>query len=107
VSPRPPAASIAATNPLRRGRVGAADHRGLYLLAGDAAGVDRLEAQVNLADRLGEAQDLHAEAREELAADGPGRHPRRRLPRAGALEHVADVVVSVLEDAGEIGVAGS
>jgi len=39
--------------------------------------------------------------------DAAGRHPRRRFPRAGALEHIADVVVAVLEHPRQVGVAGS
>ncbi len=93
-------------HPGRRRRFGAADHRHLDLLLGDATCVDRLKAQVDLADRLGEAQDLDAEVPEQLPADGPGRHPRCRLPGARALEHVADVVVPVLEHPGQVGVAG-
>ena len=40
-------------------------------------------------------------------ASGAGGHARGRLARARALEHVAHVVVAVLERAGEIGVAGT
>ena len=42
---------------------------------------------------------------EQLAGDRADRDARRGLARARALEHVADVVVAVLHDAGEIGVA--
>ena len=45
--------------------------------------------------------------REQLPGDGADGDPRRRFARAGALEHVADVVVPVLERAGEVGVAGT
>ena len=50
--------------------------------------------------------DLDAERGEEGAADGAAGHARRRLARAGALEHVADVGVAVLPGADEVGVPG-
>ena len=43
---------------------------------------------------------------EQLPRDGADRHARGRFAGAGALEDVPDVVVAVLDDAGEIGVAG-
>jgi hypothetical protein len=44
--------------------------------------------------------------RPELTAPGSGRNTGSGLSRAGALEHVADIVVAVLEGTGEVGVAG-
>ena len=44
--------------------------------------------------------------REQRLRDGAGRDLDGRVPRRGALERVAHVVVAVLQDAGEIGVAG-
>ena len=52
------------------------------------------------------ADDVGADAPEQLAGDGADGDARSRFARAGALEHVADVVVPVLDDAGEIGVPG-
>ena len=52
------------------------------------------------------AHDLGAELFEQLARDGADRDAGGRFARAGALEHVADVVVAVFHDAREIGVAG-
>ena len=46
-----------------------------------------------------------ADVREQLARDGAGGDARGGFARAGALEHVADVVVAVLERAGQVGVA--
>ena len=43
---------------------------------------------------------LDAELREQLPRQAAGRDARRRLAGAGALEHVADVVVAVLDGAG-------
>ena len=50
--------------------------------------------------------DGDAEGAQELLGERAGGHPRRRLAGAGALEHVADVGVAVLEQPGEVGVAG-
>ena len=47
-----------------------------------------------------------AELPQQLPADGADGDARRRFAGAGAFEHVADVVVAVLDDAGEVGVAG-
>ena len=46
-----------------------------------------------------------ADGFEHLPGEGAGGDPRGRFPRARALEHVAQVVVPVLQRAGEIGVA--
>ena len=51
------------------------------------------------------ARDANAEAAEQLPGQRSGGHAGGGLARAGALEHVADVVVTVLDRAGEIGVA--
>ena len=51
------------------------------------------------------ADDVGAELAEQLPGDRADRDTGRGLAGAGALEHVADVVVAVLHDAGEIGVA--
>ena len=45
-------------------------------------------------------------SREQRLRDRAGRDDHRRVPRARALERVARVVVPVLHDAGEVGVAG-
>src|SRR5204863_204007 len=50
--------------------------------------------------------DADPEARQELAAHGAGRHARHGAARAGALQHVPQVLAVVLEAAREIGVAG-
>ena len=53
------------------------------------------------------ADDLGADGAEQLTRDRADRDARRRLARAGALEHVAHVVVAVLHEPGEVGVAGA
>ena len=45
-------------------------------------------------------------ALQQLPGDRADGDARRGLARAGALEHVAHVVVAVLHEAGEVGVAG-
>src|SRR5579872_6426818 len=83
-------------------RVGAA-HRGqLDVVLGHEVAVDALEADVDRADRLREAQDLDAEPRQELARHAPRRDAGRRLARGRPLEDVADVGVAVLQGAGEV-----
>ena len=52
------------------------------------------------------AADAHVELVEKTLTDGRGGDARRRLARRRALENVARVVAIVLENAGEIGVAG-
>ena len=53
------------------------------------------------------APDANVELGEKTLADGGGGDARRRLARRRALENVARVVAVVLENAGEIGVAGA
>ena len=60
---------------------------------------------IDVANRRHMAGDADAEAAQQLARQAAGGDARRRLARAGALEHVADVVVAVLDGAGEVGVA--
>ena len=58
------------------------------------------------ADAEDVADDLGADLAQQLPGDGADGDARGGLARAGALEDVADVVVPVLDHAGEIGVAG-
>ena len=66
------------------------------------------------ADRASDAEPIDttwltisaSTSRKQLARDRADGHARGRLARARALEHVADVVVAVLHDARQIGVAG-
>ena len=67
-------------------------------LRGEAVSGDRPE-------REDAAADLDAALGEEELADRPRGDARRRLPRRGALEHVAQVRGAVLHSAGEIRVA--
>ncbi len=53
------------------------------------------------------AVDADAEGGEEAAGDRAGRDASGGLAGAGALEHVADVVVAVLLGADQVGVAGA
>ena len=53
------------------------------------------------------ATDANVELREKTPTDRRGGDARRRLARRRALENVARVVAIVLENAGEIGVAGA
>ena len=71
--------------------------------ANDTVAVAR---QPDVADGRDVAGDADAELRQQLAGERAGGDARRGFAGAGALEHVADVVVPVLERAGEIGVAG-
>ena len=65
----------------------------------------RFVGQHHVADRGDVAGDADAEAAEQLPGEAAGGHARGRFAGAGALEHVADVVVAVLDRAGQIGVA--
>ena len=61
--------------------------------------------RVNQRDRTNRcdvAGDLGVDEPENLAGHGADRHARGRLAGAGAFEHVAHVVVSVLHRAGQI-----
>ena len=51
---------------------------------------------------------MHADAEgpQELLGERPGGHSRRGLAGAGALQHVANVGMAELEQAGKVGVAG-
>ena len=53
------------------------------------------------------ASDRHPDRRQELPGEGAGGDARRGLAGAGPLEDVAGVVEAVLEEAGEVGVAGT
>jgi hypothetical protein len=53
------------------------------------------------------AQDRDAEFGEQPLADRRHRDPGSRFPRAGALEHVADVVMTILHGPRQIGMAGT
>ena len=86
-----------------RFRVGASDRRGLDLLPVDVA----VHLGANAADYQGVAANLHAKFLQQPTGHGSRRHPRRRLPCAGTLQHIPDVVVAVLHGAGEVGVAGA
>ena len=66
----------------------------------------RLPALALAADLEHRAGDLDPELAQERLRDGAGGDVDGRVAGAGALERVADVVVAVLEDAGEVGVAG-
>jgi hypothetical protein len=50
---------------------------------------------------------LDAGLGEQPQGDGAGGHPRGGLAGGGALQHVAEVLVAVLDAAGEVGVAGA
>ncbi len=50
------------------------------------------------------ARDVAANGAQQLTGDRSRGNPGGGLPRAGALEHVANVVEIVFEDAGQIGV---
>ena len=50
---------------------------------------------------------LDPDGRDQRLRDGARRHPPGRLARARALEHVAHVVVAVLQHPGEVGVPGA
>ena len=52
------------------------------------------------------ADDVGAELAQQLPGDGTDGDTGRGFACAGPFEHVADVVVAVFHDAGEIGVAG-
>ena len=52
------------------------------------------------------ADDVGFDLAEQLARDGADGDAGRGLTRAGPLEDVADIVVAVLDDAGEVGVSG-
>jgi hypothetical protein len=51
-------------------------------------------------------EHVDPEVGQQRLGAGAGRHPGRRLPRRGPLEHVTGVVEAVLLHAGEVGVAG-
>ena len=74
--------------------------RGASQASGVAAG------QRGLADADDVAADLDARPRQQGLGQAAGGHPRRRLARARALEHVAQVVGQVLQGAREVGVPG-
>ena len=61
--------------------------------------------QHRVPDRRDVAGDAHAEPAEELSGERAGGHACGRLACAGALEHVADVGVSVLDRAGQVRMA--
>jgi hypothetical protein len=52
------------------------------------------------------APNCHGEAFQELAADRPYRHSRRRFPRTGTLDDVAYISLTVLERTSQVGMAG-
>ena len=70
--------------------------------AGKRVGTPRVDA----AEVHDVAADANAELVEQPLADRAGGDARGRLARRGALEDVARVVAVVLEQAGEVGVAG-
>ena len=82
--------------------VGAAHWRSLDLLDGHSVRVAAVEADVDRADRLREAQDLDPEVSQQLAGHAARGHARRRLACRGALQDVADVGVTVLQGAGQV-----
>ena len=57
-------------------------------------------------NRYDVADDVGAELAEELPGNGADRHTGRGLAGAGALQHVANIVVTILHDAGKIRVPG-
>ena len=71
-------------------------------------GVDRLLPVLALAaDLEHRAGDLDPELAQERLRDGAGRDEHGRMAGARPLERVAHVLVAVLEDTGEVGVAGA
>ncbi len=68
---------------------------------------DPVVGKGDTADRGDVAGDANAEAAEQLSGQRAGRDAGGGLARAGALEHVADVGVAVLDRAGEVGMARS
>src|SRR5260370_917289 len=66
-----------------------------------------LAPEVPAPDRLGEAQILDPEMRQQLPRDAARRHAGRGFTRGGALEHVPDVGVPVLQRTGEVRMAWS
>ncbi len=60
-----------------------------------------------VANRRDVADDLGAEVLQQLTGNRSDGDARGGLARAGALEHVAHVLVPVFGDAGEVGVAGT
>src|SRR6187402_3656601 len=59
------------------------------------------------AERGDVTDDLHAELLQQLPGDGADGDTRRGLAGAGAFEDVADVVVAVLDRAGQVRVTGT
>src|SRR5512144_2516919 len=104
--------------PGRLGPIDGFDHRGLGFgigaanLAGLRASPDLLprdleRPDVHAADLGHVAQDRDAEFAKQPLGNRRDRDPGGRLARAGALEHVPDVVVSVFHGAGQVGMAGA
>jgi hypothetical protein len=103
----------ARVEPLLAGRVGTeARRRTRHTHLGDAA--ERVAIPARRVDRLGvgsvlghrETAHLDADRAQQLLGDRARGDEDGRVPRARPLERVADIVVVVLHDAGEVGVAG-
>ena len=81
-------------------------HTPHVIVGGERPGL--LEAHGQRIDERGAANFDHvtghidAVARQELAGDGAGGHSRRGLARAGALEHITQVLARVFQAAGQI-----
>ena len=92
---------------LRRRRVEAADRRGVDV--GETVERERLAVvrRMDGADLHDVGDDVHAQRAQVLLEHGAARDSGGRLPRAGPLEHVADVGQLVLLRPGEVGVPRS
>ena len=62
--------------------------------------------RLDAAQRDHVVRTLHAEFAQQLERHAADRHPRRRLAGAGALQHVAQILVAVFDAAAQVGVTG-